>query len=172
VNRFRIALDGHDGSGKSTMAARLADELGARLVKPFADTLGDHIAWLWGRSQFTDADRLARASIDRFESLHADESVVFDRHWLTMFTVLPEAYWSGWRNRPRTVVFATDPATTMRRLGARGEDPLSAELHKYYERMYREIAARFNVPVVDTTDSSIENTFEIVLTYALEGRPI
>jgi energy-coupling factor transporter ATP-binding protein EcfA2 len=60
-----VVLDGHDGCGKSTLNEFLARHIGATVVGPFADTLGDHIAWLWQHQRFTEAGALARASVER-----------------------------------------------------------------------------------------------------------
>ena len=138
-----LVLDGHDGCGKSTLARLTAERLGGRVVKPFADTLGDHIAWLWRNHQYAAADALARDSISRVLSTSDGEPLVFDRHWATMFTVLPEDCWAGWGEPPRTVICDAPVELVMRRLVARGEPAGDAGRHGYYLARYRALAGRF-----------------------------
>ena len=58
-----IVLDGHDGSGKTTLARLAAETLGGTYVKPFDGTLGDMIMWLSDERRYELADQLARASM-------------------------------------------------------------------------------------------------------------
>src|SRR5438270_862702 len=92
-----LVVDGHDGSGKTSIARSVAARLGFAYVKPYDGNLGDFIAWAWGTTQFDLADAVARAAVSRELALiDGAEGAVFDRHWLTMFTVLPEKYWANW----------------------------------------------------------------------------
>jgi hypothetical protein len=148
-------FDGHDGCGKSTLAAMFAQRIGGIVVKPFADTLGDHIAWLWRQERFEEADVLARASTERVLAAHGDRPVIFDRHWATMFSVLPERYRERWGLLPPTVICRADTGTVMRRLRARGEHEGQAAVHDHYDRVYTSLAQLSpSAHVIDTTAAS------------------
>lgn len=157
-----VVFDGHDGAGKSTLAARCAKLVGGIVVKPFGDTLGDHIAWLWGSGRFAEADSLARSSVERIVARGHTQPLVFDRHWVTMFSVLPETYWSSWHPLPRTVVCHASPEVTMARLVARGEPPLSYEHHDHFDRIYRSLGESCGALVLDTSTDNIDTCFASV----------
>lgn len=85
-----IVLEGLDGAGKSTLAQRLADQLGARLlttppaelrdVRPQVDDLykGCNLA-----STLFYASAVAWASEAAKATLAAGQSVILDRYWLS-----------------------------------------------------------------------------------------
>ena len=147
-----IALDGHDGSGKSSVAAALAARGYGSVVKPFSAGLGDYIAHLWGNRHFAEADRAARFAVRAVSRVPG--RLIFDRHWLTMATVLPERYMKAWE-RPKTVVCWADLPTTIERLRQRGEEIGDLDYHRFYLDEYRRIADRAGVAVVETTSLSV-----------------
>jgi thymidylate kinase len=152
-----IVLDGHDGCGKSTLAQRVAGLVGGRVVKPFGDSLGDHIAWLWGNERFAEADALARSSIERVLRQNAGP-LVFDRHWATMFTVLPEELWPGWGEPPRTVLCHASLDAVVKRLTERGEEVGDLAQHDYYLKRYLDVVERCpRHLVVDTEENPIHD---------------
>ena len=160
-----LVFDGHDGCGKSTLAALTAAELGGQVVKPFSDSLGDHIAWLWRNERFADADRLARSSLERVRE-QFPPPLIFDRHWTTMFTVLPEEFWAEWGELPPTVVCHAATDTVMTRLDSRGEDLGDPQEHDYFNELYVKLApmAR-NHLVLDTTSVGVEDCLAQVLDF-------
>lgn len=152
-----IVLDGHDGCGKSTLSEYVARLIGGKVVKPFSDTLGDHIAWLWGSERFEEADALARSSVERELQRNAGP-LVFDRHWATMFTVLPERLWPGWGELPCTVICHANLETVTKRLSERGEETGDVEEHGYYLKRYLEVAKRSpRHLVVDTGENGVRD---------------
>jgi broad-specificity NMP kinase len=147
-----LVFDGHDGCGKSTLAAAVAAHLGLVVVKPFADTLGDHIAWLWRNRRYAEADHLARTSVERIVERHGRNRLVFDRHWATMFSVLPTEYRLAWGRLPPTVICRADTASIMERLRQRGEPEGDPAQHDHYDRVYTSLAALAPAAMVlDTT---------------------
>ncbi|MCK9495591.1 MAG: hypothetical protein M0R75_08855 [Dehalococcoidia bacterium] len=163
-----LVIDGHDGAGKTSIAQRLDPEYG-RYVKPFGGTLGDHIAWLAGKARTSDerwaeVDATARAAVESVLEQHADaERLIFDRHWLSMFTLLPEAYRLAWYPVPHTVLCWTSLDVTLHRLDRRGEALGDVAAHRHYIEAYADLAARYRVPVVDTSELTPEEaTAEVV----------
>jgi thymidylate kinase len=159
-----IVLDGHDGVGKTALAQALADRVGGVYVKPFNGSLGDMIAWLWGREDYDFADHLARlAVVKASESQPSGRLLIFDRHWLSLFTVLPESLFQHWYPLPPTILCWTDLHTTRRRLSDRGETEGDHDRHEHYIARYRELADRFAVPVVDTTKTTVGEALRAVV---------
>jgi hypothetical protein len=159
-----FAVEGHDAAGKSTLAELLADRTGARLVRPFSGALGDLIAWLWGREEFALADEVARASVRKEIMSHVDgRPLIFDRHWMTMFTVLPSKLHDHWRPLPPAALCWTDVDTTCERLRSRGEPVGDRRLHERYCTLYRQIAVDHRVPIVDTTRRTVGESLDELL---------
>jgi thymidylate kinase len=160
-----IVFDGHDGAGKSTFAKLVAQALGGVYVKPFDDSLGDHMSWLWKQGRLAETNALALSAIERAVDLNPEGPRVFDRHWATLFSILPEEFWQPWNPLPITVICHADAATTYRRLQDRGEDPRDLELHERYQRIYSELGARFDALVIDTTSRPIESCVRAALDF-------
>jgi cytidylate kinase len=167
VQPIIIAIDGHDGSGKTTIARLLADKLNAKYIKPFSDTLGDLIAWSYRKKKYNFANDIALASIKK----HIDENpgvdcFVFDRHWLSMFTVLPEEFCASWLPLPITVLCWANVKTTEKRFKERDEVEPYPGCHEYFCRVYKEIAEKYNAFIVDTSNESVpEDRLNEVLHY-------
>lgn len=152
-----IAIDGHDASGKSTISALVARDQGGVVARAFPDALGGMIAWLAERGEFARANELAHLGVKKAVSDNfGARLLVFDRHWLTIFTLLPEAFWQSWLPRPRTVLCWTNSIVTKQRLEARGE--VTADVASYDRSIaqFRRIAEALDVPLVDTSYSSPE----------------
>jgi Thymidylate kinase len=158
-----FVLDGHDGAGKTTLAELLAERTGARMIRPFDGKLGKLIAWAWGRGEFELADTIARAAVRKELALNEDASaLVFDRHWLSLYSVLPRSFHAAWRPLPPSVLCWSDVETTCRRLAERGEPIGDVRTHEHYCAVYRELAAEHGVPVVDTSRLDVEQAYEAV----------
>jgi len=151
-----IVVDGHDGSGKSTLAGLLAAELGGRHLRPFRDAVAQRFVELVQRERFDELDRYTRAVVERDAAEHREaRCLVFDRHWLTLYSLLPEDLFGNWTPLPTTVMCWADPPTTLARVSARGETSRnSLAYHTRYCRVFRQLAERFAVPLIDTTAST------------------
>ena len=159
-----LVLDGHDAAGKTTLAHMVANSLGGHYVKPFDGTLGDMIIWLYERNHFDLADELSRTSIQKTVSDNLDSSLlVFDRHWMSMFTLLPASLRKGWFPLPVSILCWADLQTTTKRLSDRGEELGNPAEHYHFLQLYKEIAEEFAVPVVDTSLESTEDSLSRIL---------
>lgn len=158
-----LVVDGHDGAGKTSIARRL-DPVYGRYVRPFGGTLGDFIAWLAYRQRWTDLNEVARAAVEQVVEANRDaQRLIFDRHWLSMFTLLPDGFRSAWYPVPHTVLCWADLSTTLRRLDERDEPAGDVGEHERFIALYRDLAARYRVPVVDTSRLTLdEGVAEVV----------
>ncbi|MDB5072258.1 MAG: glycosyl transferase group 1 [Candidatus Eremiobacteraeota bacterium] len=152
-----VAFDGHDGSGKTSLAQRVADLSGAAYARPFGGERGERLFALASAGRYEEANRHALACV-RTAQLGAGDAVVFDRHWMTVFTLLPEAYWDAWSPLPCTIVCSTDLDTTLSRLGERERRGAGEENHERWIALYRSLAERFGCEILDTTRTNVEET--------------
>lgn len=161
-----LAIDGHDGSGKTTLAKLVAKELGGQYVHPFYGQLGDYISWTFRTKRFELTDLVSRSALEHAIEQNSDEQLlVFDRHWMSMFTVLPEEYHNNWMPLPATVLCWTDLQTTILRLVERGEDP-SGEKHEFYINAYKGMAIKYEVPIINTTNMSLNDSKKMICEFA------
>ncbi len=159
-----IVLDGYDGSGKTTLAKMLIQKLGGRYIKSFNDSLG-HLIWsLFADQEFDLADLVSRTACRKELESNQDAScLVFDRHWLTMFTLLPETFYPNWDPLPRTFLCRADVETTLSRLHARGEKietPMAVHLDQ--QMRFRTLAEKFGVPEIDTSVQTPEDSLTAI----------
>jgi adenylate kinase family enzyme len=159
-------LDGHDGSGKTTLAARLAQYLGGVHVRPFSGNVGELFLWSIERGDFSFAGELARHAVEHALAKHDAPVLIFDRHWMTVFSVLPEAYWNAWEPLPPTTLCWASLETTLSRLAVRSDDEDRAYDHQHFLSVYRQLGQRFGSHVLDTSDLTPDESFEILLSWA------
>lgn len=163
---IQLVIDGHDGAGKTTLAARLAEALGGRHVRPFSGTLGALQLWCGERGDTEFTTDLAKRAIEYALDQNRDARViVFDRHWMTVCTLLPEGMWSRWQPHPPTALCTASLEVTLARLGARDEPQESIESHQHYMGLYRTMIERFGGEVIDTS-GSVEESFGKLLAWA------
>jgi hypothetical protein len=160
-----LIFDGYDGAGKSTLARLAAKELGGVYVKPFDGSLGEHMDWLRKRGRMRQLNALGLSAVERMVDLHPRGPRVFDRHWASMFSILPEEYWPAWNPVPITVVCGADATTTYRRLEERGEDPQDLALHREYQIIFSNLGERFGALVLDTSHRTVESCLAAALDY-------
>lgn len=145
-----LVIDGHDGAGKTTLARRLAEDLGARYVRPFSGTEGERMLEAAERGRFAEAARLGREMVRRASRGAGRGVQIFDRQWMTLFTLLPESFWPGWHPLPPTVMCRAGLEATLSRLEDRGQGRADIEWHVRYLDRYESIARRFRVPILRT----------------------
>jgi thymidylate kinase len=161
-----LVLDGHDGVGKTTLAARLAKELNGQHLRPYSGTLGELFLWCGEGNDPDFANALALKSIQRArETAHA-RCLIFDRHWMTALSVLPERLWRAWQPVPPTTLCWVDIDETLRRLESRGEPRGSLEQHRHYLERYEQLARKFGCNILRTQARSEDESFAELLAWA------
>jgi hypothetical protein len=95
--------------------------------------------------------------------------IVFDRCWMTVFSAIPDDYFSDWGYRIPTILCWADFSTTIDRLGTRAEKNEAAEWHQYYLARYAYLARHFSCPVIRTDVSDEDTTLDVALAWAREA---
>jgi thymidylate kinase len=151
-----IVLDGYDGSGKTTLAKMLVQKLGGTYVKSYNDTLGRLIWGLFADDEYALASLVARTACRKELDAHRGESwLVYDRHWMTMFTLLPPEYHAEWIPLPTTFRCHAPVDVTVARLHARGEKlDTPREVHRQQIERFETVSERHDVPSIDTSAAS------------------
>ena len=149
--RIALAVDGLDGSGKSSIARHVARAIGATVLNPFSGEVGAIMVHLARTGQHTLADDVAHAAVAAAIANAPPGPVVFDRHWFTASTLLSPAFRPGWEPRPLTVMCWADRPTTIARMVARGVPNPSEHMTEARIAGYRTLAAELGLPLLDTS---------------------
>lgn len=92
--------------------------------------------------------------------------LVFDRHWVTVLSIVPDRYLPDWEPLPPTAVCWADLAATLARVDARPEVPEPREWHAHYVSRYRELADRFGCPLIRTDTLSEDEALDELTRWA------
>lgn len=155
-----FVIDGHDGTGKTTLARRLAERIGADYVAPFSGVDGMSMLDAAESGRPIEADRLAREMLSRQVRDSGAAIKVFDRHWMTVFTLIPQSLWQSWLPLPPTVLCWAELPTICARLEGRAECRRSTEWHAAYLKKYTDLARRFGIPIVRTDQCTEVETLQ------------
>lgn len=154
-----VALDGHDGAGKTTIATALAEVLGAQYVRPFGGATGH--ALMAAATAHDHAQVLAighDALHGAIETRREAPALVLDRSWMTVASLVETddfaASWSLW---VPTILCWSDLGTTLARLEQRTEAPEELAWHTLYLDRYLDLARRFDVPVLRTDTAPVDD---------------
>lgn len=148
-----LALDGHDGAGKTTLAIALARKLNAHYVRPFGGEQGSQLLRAYECGDEDEILRIGEIALSHaVNSLPADELAVLDRGWLTVSTLVSaDKLMNHWRLWLPTALIWCDLATTLSRLTLRKDEQGEAEdWHAYFLATYLERATLRQVPVIRT----------------------
>lgn len=165
VSQVHLVIDGHDGAGKTTLAAWLAEELGGVHVRPFKGILGEQMLHSSERGDFRAAALLAWRGVESVLESQGASILVFDRHWMTVFTLLPETFWGDWLPVPPTTLCWSTLETTRKRLRLRGE-AVDGVNHEHYLPLYRDLGDRFGCHLLRTDQLSLEESREQLVAWA------
>lgn len=161
-----FVLDGHDAAGKTTLAARLAAELGGVHIRPFAGTVGQLMLWSARRQDFAFTSALARQAVEYALAENEQPVLIFDRHWMTVFSLLPESYWPAWEPLPPTVLCWISLETTVSRLAARNDVEMSLEEHIHYLSVYQKLGEQFGCRLLQTDQLMVEEATNALVEWA------
>jgi len=159
-----IVLDGYDGSGKTTIAQQLAGEIGGQYIKSYKDSLGKLIWSLLDGCEYDLASLVAYTACRKEEELNSSSKyIIFDRHWLTLFTLLPEPFHQQWLPLPETFLIKADTDVVIKRLHSRDEKVnVPASVHLEQQKKFENIADQYNIPKIDTTDTSADECVRMI----------
>lgn len=146
-----FVLDGHDGTGKTTLAKRLANELNFDYARPFSGNIGEFLLWLAEVEDYAFLIEYGKRVIVRTIANCTGQGVVFDRHWMTVLSLIPEEKWDIWGQIPPTTLCWVDLPTTKKRLGMRSEISEEDSVHSHYIKIYQRLASHFGCQVLDTS---------------------
>lgn len=159
-----IVIDGHDGTGKTTIAKKLAKELDGVYIKPFDGIIGDIIVWLYERKKYKLLNKISFSILEKcIEENNNANYLIFDRHWLSIYTLLPSKYYNEEFNFPYTILCTANSKTIIQRLRERNNKEEMNWDNDYFRKKYLEIANNYDLKIIDTSTINIENCINIIL---------
>lgn len=162
-----IVIDGHDASGKTSICKRISEILGYKYIKPFSNSLGDLIAWLITCKNYKLANQIAMSAIDKVLKENPKSNLIFDRHWICMFTLIPDDLKSDWHHIPFSIICWANPEITLTRLHERNDIDINKWDNEYFCKKYLEVGERYHIPIIDTSfisvDEGVEKAMKIIL---------
>ena len=155
-----IAIDGHDGVGKTTLAQLLAKRLNGTYIRPFANEFGSKLLELADNKNYDELIRFASNRFKQLYILYTDQTLIFDRHWMTVLSLIPSNYWGRWQDFQDTILITVDDINTIKsRLSTRNEKTQDDDYHAKYLTIYENLAHHYNTLVIK---SDVLNPDEIV----------
>jgi hypothetical protein len=154
TEQFIIALDGHDGAGKTTLATELAKHLHGISIRPFAGSAGSKLIEAGKSRNIKKLIRIGSDSItEAILATPKNTPIVLDRGWMTVASLAPdlEFFFSNWHIWVPTVLCWTNLETTLSRLSLRhNEASYSIPWHRHYLNVYKKLAKRSNSFILRT----------------------
>jgi len=155
-----IGLDGHDGSGKTTLARSLAAHLAAEYARPFAGATGAALMRAGEAGDLRETIAIGQEAMARvLARANPARPLVLDRSWLTVASFCPwDEFASHWSHWVPTILCWADVPTTLERLAQRGDRDRFRPVawHRQYLARYEALAKAAGVPIVRTDDVSVD----------------
>ncbi|MHA7304835.1 AAA family ATPase [Arthrobacter sp. TMN-49] len=156
ATRGAIGIDGHDGTGKTTIAKNVAARLGMSYLRPFGGSRGQDLTRASQSGDTKEVLRIGALALEQaVRSAEDSGPVILDRSWLTVASLVDDrVFHERWTLWIPTILCWADLPTTLARLAQRDEPDESVAAHRYYIARYKELAAANGCPIVDTSQSS------------------
>lgn len=147
-----FAVDGHDGSGKTTLARQLAASVEGSYQRPFHGSLGIALLSAGNRGDVAEVVGIGEEGIrSAIAAAGPVRPVILDRAWMTVASLLDWKEFSAiWRLWPPTALCWAGLATTLDRLEQRSEQQETIDSHRHYLAVYRFLADRTKTYIVRT----------------------
>lgn len=154
-----IAVDGFDGTGKTSICKKIEEELGVLYIKPF-DKTGEIIRWLHENEQEDISATIGRESMFLELSKHNEFIYVCDRNWVSMLV------FSGVDIKLDKIQYLNIMTTSTEDrisdvLKSRGEKLELDNIRKYVP-LYDELAKRNGIKTIDTTNRTVDESFNLI----------
>lgn len=174
--RLIIALDGHDGAGKTTLASALATRLGGMAVRPFSGSIGTELLRAGANRDVGGLVKIGSTAIENaVSSVPGNIPIVLDRGWMTVASFVPESaeFCSQWNTWIPTVLCWAELNITQARLAIRGDEHSETlEWHEYYLAVYLDLAKRSGSLILRTDLMNQESSIKQLVTWVMEGRVV
>ena len=134
---MKLVIDGHTGSGKTTLARLISKQCNWEYVKPYDGTTGAITRWLHERG---DTSRLNafRETVDTYSASSAPTNCVFDRLGPSTVSLLPIEDWpNALPLQESTVILHASLATTLTRVQARGRNTWTQQEHADFLEIFK-----------------------------------
>lgn len=167
-----IGIDGHDGTGKTTIAKSVAAQLGMSYVRPFGGRQGRDLSRAHESGDTEEVLRIGATALEQAiaaakvpGTAEVPGALILDRSWLTVASLMNDSiFHARWKLWIPTILCWADLPTTLARLAQRDEAKESLGTHRYYIDRYKSIAETNGCPIVDTSHASeAESAAEMVL---------
>ncbi|WP_428738256.1 hypothetical protein [Sulfurimonas sp.] len=146
TKRLIIALDGHDGAGKTTLSVQLANALEGTAIRPFGGSIGTKLMKAGENQKFEELLKIGTEAIQTaIASVEGNNPIILDRGWMTVASLIPEIdfFFENWHQWVPTALCFANIDTTLSRLSKRtyeSAEPIA--WHQHYLSVYKALAKR------------------------------
>lgn len=161
-----LAIDGHDGAGKTTMATLLAQATGGTYLRPFGGKTGAALLAHAAKKEYQQVADLGKAAIHQLLAANSGDMLIFDRHWMTIFTLIPASYYQDWLPIPPTTLCYAGISATLQRLATRTEETFDVAYHTGYMAQYLQLGKTYGANILRTDQYSQEVCLTKLLSWA------